>query len=86
MGILSALLQKKSNNAAIIVMFPLYFYQGLAPLAMLCRPVRAGEFDANKFSHLSARHCEPFWVGDSGGKGCGSPSLKVGLEVVKMLN
>tara|TARA_R110002124_G_scaffold223917_6_gene389346 strand:- start:18812 stop:19015 length:204 start_codon:yes stop_codon:yes gene_type:complete len=67
-------------------MFPLCFYQGLAPLAMLCRPVRAGEFDANKFSHLSARHCEPFWVGDSGGKGCGSPSLKVGLEVVKMLN
>jgi hypothetical protein len=54
---LSALLQKKSNNAAIIVMFPLYFYQGLKPLAMLFRPVMAGEFDAIKLPLLYGDFC-----------------------------
>jgi|TARA_R110002096_G_scaffold185351_4_gene364170 hypothetical protein len=69
MGILSALLQKKSNNAAIIVMFPLYFYQGLATSAMLCRPVRAGEFDVINSSPSLTVTASPFGWAIEAGKG-----------------
>ncbi|WP_339710671.1 hypothetical protein [Cyclobacterium amurskyense] len=67
--ILSALLQKKSNNTAKIVMFSLCYYQGLAPLALLFRPVRAGEFDAINSGPSLTVTASPFGWAIEAGKG-----------------